>query len=91
VEGAALLIAAIGGLVTAVATGITALMKARKTGQDLTEVKAQVTPTNGESLAGLVEEAIEHLRSTSRRVDMHDTIITRLAETLDRLKGGSGD
>jgi hypothetical protein len=91
VEGAALLIAAIGGLITAVATGITALVKARQTDNNLTEVKAQVTPSNGESLAGLVEEAIEHLRSTSRRVDMHDTLITRMAETLDRLKGDSGD
>jgi gas vesicle protein len=86
VEGAAVLIAAIGGLITAIATAITALVKARKTGQDLNDVKTQVTPANGESLAGLVEEAIEHLRSTSRRVDMHDTMITRLAEALDKVK-----
>jgi branched-subunit amino acid permease len=86
VEDVAVLIAAIGGLITAVATGITALVKSRKTGQDLTDVKQQVTPANGESLAGLIEEAIEHLRSTSRRVDMHDEMLTRIARTLDQLK-----
>jgi hypothetical protein len=87
VEGAALLIAAIGGLITAVTTGIVALVKARNNGAELAAVKNQVTPANGEPLAKMVEELVEHLRSTSRRVDLHDEIVTRIARTLDRLEG----
>jgi hypothetical protein len=82
---AALLIGAIGGLITAITTSIAALLKARHNDVALEEVTRQVTPTNGEPLAGLVEEAVEHVRANSRRLDFHDEVLTRIARGLDRI------
>ena len=90
-QGTATLIAAVATLVTALCTGIAALIKSRRTSEDLLAVKTQVTPTNGEPLAKLVEEGLEHLRSTSRRIDLHDEILVRIANAIDELKEGQSD
>ena len=84
-EGVAALIAAIGGLLTAVTTAVVALVKSRQTGAELSEVRQLVTPANGESLARMVEEALEHIRGNSRRLDFHDEVLTRIAGRVDEV------